>query len=134
MSGGGALGKVLQVSGIGDYIAQAIAGTAMPVIVLPFVIATMVRFVQGSGTVAMLTAAAITAPIVSAAGGNMLLGALAASVGSLFFSYFNDSFFWVTNRMMGIENTKEQIRVWSVTTTIAWVVGFVMLLLLDAVL
>lgn len=129
--GGGALGKVLQVSGVGDYIAQGIAATAIPVILLPFLIATLVRFAQGSGTVAMITAAGITAPIVAAAGGNMLLGAFAACVGSLFFSYFNDSFYWVTNRLMGIENTKEQVRVWSVTTTIAWGVGLAELLVLN---
>jgi GntP family gluconate:H+ symporter len=90
-----------------------------------------VRFAQGSGTVAMTTAAGICAPIIGAAGGNMMLGAFAACFGSLFFSYFNDSFFWVTNRLMGITDTKEQIRMWSVTTTIAWGTGFVELLILS---
>lgn len=129
--GGGALGQVLKVAGVGDYIAKGIAATAIPVILLPFIIATMVRFVQGSGTVAMITAAGITAPIVSAAGGNMLLGAFAACIGALFFSYFNDSFYWVVNRLSGITETKEQIRVWSITTTIAWAVGLVELLVLN---
>lgn len=115
----------------GNFIANEIVKTSIPVILLPFLIATLVRFAQGSGTVAMITAAGITAPIVSAAGGNMLLGAFAACVGSLFFSYFNDSFYWVTNRLMGISDTKEQIRVWSVTTTIAWGVGLVVLLILN---
>lgn len=129
--GGGALGQVLKDAGVGNYIASGIAKTAIPVILLPFIIATLVRFVQGSGTVAMLTAAGITAPIVEAAGGNMLLGAFAACVGSLFFSYFNDSFYWVVNRLSGITEAKEQIRVWSVTTTIAWAVGLVVLLILN---
>ena len=79
----------------------------------------------------MVTAAGITAPIVQAAGGNMMLGAFAACMGSLFFSYFNDSFYWVVNRLSGITETKEQIRVWSVTTTIAWAVGLVELLILN---
>lgn len=129
--GGGALGKVLQVSGVGNFIAEQISKTSIPVILLPFLIATLVRFTQGSGTVAMITAAGITAPIVQAAGGNMLLGAFAACIGSLFFSYFNDSFYWVTTRLMGINETKEQVRVWSVTTTIAWAVGFAELLVLN---
>lgn len=129
--GGGALGQVLKAAGVGDYIANGIASTAIPVILLPFIIATLVRFVQGSGTVAMITAAGITAPIVEAAGGNMLLGAFAACVGSLFFSYFNDSFYWVVNRLSGITETKEQVRVWSVTTTIAWAVGLAELLILN---
>lgn len=129
--GGGSLGQIIKNAGVGAYIAQGIASTHLPVIVLPFIIATLVRFVQGSGTVAMVTAAGITAPIVAAAGGNMTLGALAACIGSLFFSYFNDSFYWVVNRLSGITDTKEQIRVWSVTTTIAWAVGFVVLLILN---
>ena len=129
--GGGALGQVIKTAGVGDYIAKGMAATAIPVIILPFIIATLVRFVQGSGTVAMITAAGITAPIVEAAGGNMLLGAFAACIGSLFFSYFNDSFYWVVNRLSGITETKEQIRVWSITTTIAWAIGFVELLILN---
>ena len=132
--GGGALGKVLQESNIGSSVAEFIAGTPMPVVLLPFLVATIVRFAQGSGTVAMLTSAGITAPIVLAAGGNMMLGAFAACIGSLFFSHFNDSFFWVTNRLMGITNAKEQIRVWSFTTTIAWAVGLAELLLLNLVI
>ena len=129
--GGGALGQVIKTAGVGDYIAEGMAATAIPIIILPFIIATLVRFVQGSGTVAMITAAGITAPIVEAAGGNMLLGAFAACIGSLFFSYFNDSFYWVVNRLSGITETKEQIRVWSITTTIAWAIGFVELLILN---
>ncbi|GMO35875.1 MAG: gluconate:H+ symporter [Termitinemataceae bacterium] len=129
--GGGALGRVLQTSGIGNFIAESISQTALPIFILPFVIATLIRFAQGSGTVAMITSASICAPIVIAAGGNPILGAFAACVGSLFFSYFNDSFFWVTTRLMGITDTKEQIRVWSFTTTIAWAVGFIMLLILS---
>ncbi len=130
--GGGALGRVLQTSGIGQYIAEGIAKTSVPVILLPFIIATLVRFAQGSGTVAMITAAGICAPIVSAAKGNMMLGAFAACAGAFFFSYFNDSFFWVTNRLMGISNTKEQIRVWSVTTTIIWAVTIIEILIINA--
>lgn len=129
--GGGALGQVIKSAGVGDYIANGIAATSIPVILLPFIIATLVRFVQGSGTVAMITAAGITAPIVEAAGGNMMLGAFAACIGSLFFSYFNDSFYWVVNRLSGIVETKEQVRVWSISTTIAWAVGFVELIILN---
>ncbi|WP_428770127.1 gluconate:H+ symporter [Treponema sp. HNW] len=128
---GGSLGQIIKSAGVGNYIASGIAATSLPIILLPFIIATLIRFIQGSGTVAMLTAAGITAPIVAAAGGNMILAGLAACCGSLFFSYFNDSFFWVVNRLSGISDTKEQIKVWSVTTTIAWAVSFIELLILD---
>lgn len=128
---GGALGNILKVSGTGNFIAEQMAKTAIPIILLPFLIATLVRFVQGSGTVAMITAAGICAPIVQAAGASLMLGAFAACIGSLFFSYFNDSYFWVVNNLMGFKETKEQIRVWSITSTIAWATGFVMLMVLN---
>lgn len=131
--GGGALGAVLRESGAGDYIANLIAQTSLPPILLPFIIATLVRLIQGSGTVAMITAASITAPILTNMNVNPVFGALAACIGSLMFSYFNDSYFWVVNRLLGITDAKEQIRVWSVTTTIAWAVGLVELLILNAI-
>lgn len=132
--GGGAFGQVIKDSGLGVYISEMIAQTPIPIIVLPFIISTAMRFIQGSGTVAMMTAASITAPIIVASGENPILGAFACCIGSLFFSYFNDSYFWVVNNTLGIKNVKEQIRVWSITTTIAWAVGFVELLILSVIL
>ncbi|WP_070000124.1 GntP family permease [Cellulosilyticum sp. I15G10I2] len=131
--GGGALGQILRDGGAGQYIAELVAGTALPAILLPFIIASLVRLIQGSGTVAMITSASITAPILATMNVNPVFAALAACIGSLIFSYFNDSFFWVVNRLLGIEDAKEQIRVWSVTTTIAWAVGIVELLIVNAI-
>lgn len=129
--GGGALGQIIKDSGLGSYMAEGLAGTAVPIVVLPFVISTAMRFIQGSGTVAMTTAASISAPIILAAGANPLLGALACCVGSLFFSYFNDSYFWVVNRTLGVGEVKEQIMTYSITSTIAWAVGFAEVLILS---
>ncbi|MTI47342.1 GntP family permease [Sporosalibacterium faouarense] len=131
--GGGALGMVLRDSGAGNYIAELIAKTSMPAILLPFIIASLVRLIQGSGTVAMITAASITAPIIATLNVDPVFAAIGASMGSLIFSYFNDSYFWVVNRMLGIKDAKDQIRVWSVTTTIAWGVGLVELLIVNAI-
>lgn len=89
------------------------------------------RFVQGSGTVAMTTAASISAPIIAASGASPVLGAIACCVGSLFFSYFNDSYFWVVNRTLDVKDAKEQMMTWSVTSTIAWGVGIVEVLILS---
>ena len=130
--GGGALGRIITDSGLGGYIANGLAGTAIPLILLPLVISTLMRFVQGSGTVAMTTAASITAPILIASGTvSPVLGAIACCVGSLFFGYFNDSYFWVVNRTLGVSEAKEQLRIWSVTSTIAWAVGVVEVLILS---
>ncbi len=130
---GGALGRVIQETGVGDQIAQAIVGWGIPVILLPFLVATVIRFIQGSGTVSLVTAASITAPIVLAAGGSPVFGALAAMVGGVFFGYFNDSYFHVVNRSIGITDSKEQLKFWSGATTAAWAAGIVVILILNAI-
>lgn len=129
--GGGALGQIIKDSGLGTYMAEGLAGTAVPIIILPLIISTAMRFIQGSGTVAMTTAAGISAPILVAANVNPLLGAIACCVGSLFFGYFNDSYFWVVNRTLGVREAKDQLTIWSVTSTIAWAVGVVEVLVLS---
>lgn len=129
--GGGALGQVLRDSKTGDYIAQLISQTPLPAVLLPFFVATFVRLVQGSGTVAMITSASITAPILANSGVNPVLAAQAATLGAMVFSYFNDSYFWVVNRMLGIDDVKDQIKVWSVPTTIGWGLALVLLTVLS---
>lgn len=129
--GGGALGQIIKDSGLGTYMAEGLAKTAIPIIILPLLISTAMRFIQGSGTVAMTTAASISAPIVIAAGVSPLLGAVACCVGSLFFGYFNDSYFWVVNRTLGVSEAKDQLTIWSVTSTVAWAVGVVEVLVLS---
>ncbi len=129
--GGGALGQIIKDTGLGNYMADGLAKTAIPIIILPLVIATVMRFIQGSGTVAMTTAASITAPIIIAANINPYMGAFACCVGSIFFSYFNDSYFWVVNRTLGVDDAKDQMMVWSTTTTLCWLVGVIEVIVLS---
>ena len=132
--GGGALGQIIKDSGLGTYMAEGITAMNVPIILLPLVISTVMRFIQGSGTVAMTTAASISAPIILATGANPVVSALACCVGSCFFSYFNDSYFWVVNRTLGVSEAKDQIRVWSITTTIIWAVGCIEVIILSFIL
>ena len=129
--GGGALGQIIKDSGLGSYMADGLAAASIPLVILPLVISTAMRFIQGSGTVAMTTAASISAPILNAAGVNPLLGVIACCVGSLFFGYFNDSYFWVVNRTLGVSEAKDQLRIWSITSTIAWAVGVAEIVILS---
>lgn len=121
---GGALGAVLRDSGAGTALASQISALPISPVMIPFFVATAVRLIQGSGTVACITSASITAPIVALIPDmNMLIAAQSAVMGALCFSYFNDSLFWVVNRMMGITDVRQQLMVWSIPTTIAWCVG-----------
>ena len=133
VGGGGALGAIIQNSGLGDYIASAIASTNIPPILLPFIISVLLRVIQGSGSVAMLTAASVTAPMIAQLGLDPVFAGLAACVGSIFFSYFNDSYFWVINESIGIENTKEQMKVWTVTSTLCGITSLITLVILNTI-
>lgn len=121
---GGALGAVVRDSGAGTALAEQIRNLPLSPVMIPFFVATAVRLIQGSGTVACITSASITAPVLAQIPGvSMLIAAQSAVMGALCFSYFNDSLFWVVNRMMGVVDVKQQILVWSVPTTLAWAVG-----------
>jgi gluconate:H+ symporter, GntP family len=123
---GGAFGEVLRESGVGDEHAEAVVEMRLPAFILPFLVATLVRFAQGSGTVAMITGASLTAPLLPGLELDPLVAALGVCIGSIFFSYFNDSYFWVVTRFIGLEGA-DALRGWSGITTVLWAVGFVCL-------
>ncbi|MGS0972827.1 MAG: GntP family permease [Candidatus Izemoplasmataceae bacterium] len=128
---GGALGNVIKVTGVGNSIADAITTWGLPAILLPFIIATLVRFIQGSGTVSLITAASISAPIIALLDVNPVFAALSAMIGGLFFSYFNDSYFHVINRSLTLKDPKKQMLFWSGATTVSWVVGIITVLIFN---
>ncbi|MHC5350690.1 GntP family permease [Metapseudomonas furukawaii] len=132
---GGALGAVLRDSGAGRMMGEWVASLPLPAVLIPFVVASLVRLIQGSGTVAMITAASISAPILAAVPEvNLVFAAQAAAIGSMVFSHFNDSFFWVVNRLLGVRQAKHQLLTWSVPTSLGWSSALVTLLLADALL
>ena len=102
-SAGGALGSVLKASGAGDSIANMVVNTGLPFILIPFVIAGLLKIVQGSGTVAVTTAATLCAPIASTLGLNPILIFLASGAGARSLCHVNDSFFWVYTNSMGFD-------------------------------
>ncbi len=130
---GGAFGQVLRDSGVGDALAEAVAGTALPAFLVPFVIATLVRIAQGSGTVAMITAGSVTAPLVATLDLTPAVAVLACTAGSMVFSYFNDSYFWVVTRFAGLEGT-DAIKGWSGITTAVWAGSIPLLFIFNAVM
>jgi len=130
---GGALGQVLRDSGVGDALAEAISGLSLPGVLVPFLVASLVRVAQGSGTVAMITAASVSAPLVDGLGLSALAAALACCAGSMVFSYFNDSYFWVVTRFTGLEGMAA-LKGWSGITTAVWLASLPLVLIAGAVL
>ncbi|MCG7595685.1 GntP family permease [Mycobacterium sp. PSTR-4-N] len=120
---GGAFGRVLTETGIGQTLADGLDALGLPVMLAGFLIAVVFRVAQGSATVAATTAGGIMAPAVTAMNVNPI--ALAAVVvgitaGSITFSHVNDSGFWLIGRFCGFD-TVTTLKTWSV---IATAIGF----------
>ena len=125
---GGALGFVVRESGAGTLLAGQIANLPFSPVMVPFFAASVVRLIQGSATVAMITSASITGPILAEIPDvNMLFAAQAAAIGGFLFSYFNDSLFWVVGKLMGISDVKVHITTWSVPTILGWAIGGILI-------
>ncbi|WP_171032700.1 GntP family permease [Lacticaseibacillus casei] len=123
IAAGGALGNVVNQSGVGKIIAEGVSSAGLPAILVPFIVSTLIRAIQGSGSVAILTTASITTPIMQTLGVDPVLATLAACVGSMFFSYYNDSYFWAITESIGAVKPKSQVLAWSLPTTVCWAIG-----------
>lgn len=128
---GGSLGNVIKVSGIGDALGALVLSWPVPAILIPFIIAALMRIALGSATVAITTAASLTAPLVTALGLSPLLLAQSCCVGAISFSYFNDSGFWTFNGIFGLNELKDQIKAKTAISMIMSGVGVGELLLLN---
>jgi len=127
---GGVLGKVLVETGVGDALAEAMAASNLPVVLLAFLIAVVVRVSQGSATVSMVTAAGLVAPIFESgdyAAPVVGLTTIAIAAGATVLSHVNDSGFWLVSRYLGMDEG-QTLRAWTVMETIVGGVGFLVVL------
>lgn len=130
---GGVLRYVLQYSGLGDIIGSAVAGMNMPLVVLAFLVAVLVRISVGSATVAMTMAAGIVSAIPGISELSPLyLACVTAAVagGSTVFSHFNDSGFWLVKSLVGIDE-KTTLKTWTIMETLVGGVGFLVALVIS---
>ncbi len=133
---GGAFKQVLIATGAGQALAEATTAIGLTPIVAGFVLALLVRVAQGSATVAMITAAGLTAPIVTLAelsAPQTALVVIAIAAGASACSHVNDSGFWLVNRYFG-QTEAQTLRTWTVCATLVGFVGFAIALLLSLVL
>ncbi len=130
---GGVLRYVLQYSGLGDVIGNAVASMNLPIVVLAFIIAVLVRISVGSATVAMTMAAGIVASLPGIAElSPMYLACVTAAVagGATVCSHFNDSGFWLVKSLVGIDE-KTTLKTWTIMETLVGGTGFVVALIIS---
>lgn len=103
---GGAFGAILRATGIGDVIGSSFSNFNIGLL-LPFIIAAVLKSAQGSSTVSIITTAAIIAPTLASFGLDSSLGralaVLSIGAGAMTVSHLNDSFFWVVAQFTGMD-------------------------------
>ncbi len=122
---GGVFKQVLTDTGAGELLATSLGNAGIPVLIFAYISAAIVRVIQGSSTVAMITAAGLVSPLLIHTDLNSLqLACMVISIasGASIFSHVNDSGFWLVGQYLGITE-KETFKSWTVMTTILSVVG-----------
>ena len=122
---GGALGTVIQTIPLQDY-AQEISTVSSLGILIPFIIAALLKTAQGSSTVAIITTSSIIFPLLPVLGLDSEMGKvwviMALGVGSMTVSHANDSYFWIVSQMSGMD-VKTAYKTHTVGTLLQGVVG-----------
>ncbi|MDT0685742.1 GntP family permease [Autumnicola psychrophila] len=129
---GGAFKQILIDTGAGEMIAEGLNDTFFNPLLFGFIVAALVRVLQGSSTVAMITAAGITAPVLTDGIYSMSqtsLIVIAIAAGASILSHVNDSGFWLVGQYLGLTE-KQTFKTWTMMTTIIAFVGLGMSLLM----
>ena len=130
---GGVLRYMLQNSGLGDVIGNAVANASLPLVLVAFIVAALVRISVGSSTVAMTMAAGIISamPGLSALS-PLYLACVTAAIagGSTVCSHFNDSGFWLVKSLVGMDE-KTTLKTWTIMETLVGGVGFLVALIIS---
>ena len=122
---GGALGTIIQTIPLETY-AASIATLDNLGILIPFLIAALLKSAQGSSTVAIITTSSLIFPLLPILGMDSEMGKVWAimslGVGSMTISHANDSYFWIVAQMSGMD-VKTAYRTHTLGTLIQGVVG-----------
>ena len=131
---GGGFGRILQDTGVSQSLVAFTLRLHIPVLVLAWLLAVLLRCATGSSTVAMTAAAEIVAPIaLHIPGVHPELLAIATGAGALGFSHVNDGGFWLVKEYFGM-SIAETFMTWSVCETLIAFLGLGLALGLSAIL
>ncbi|MFQ3340874.1 MAG: GntP family gluconate:H+ symporter [Flavobacteriaceae bacterium] len=124
---GGALGSVIQTIPLQDYALEISAFSGLGILI-PFIIAALLKTAQGSSTVAIITTSSIIFPLLSVLGLDSEMGKvwaiMALGVGSMTVSHANDSYFWIVSQMSGMD-VRTAYRTHTIGTLLQGTVGLV---------
>jgi Gnt-I system high-affinity gluconate transporter len=130
IAGGGAFSQVLKDSHVIEYIRSISDSMQMNPLIMAFLVASIFRLAVGSATVATLTTAPIMLPIAQHSGTSPELMVLATGAGSVMWSHFNDTGFWMFKEYFGL-SVKQTFQTWTMMESTVGVVGIVTILIMS---
>ena len=139
-AGGGAFGAMLRAAGVQDAVKGFVdtggQGLGLTILLLAFAVSSVIKFSQGSGTVAMITTASMFAAMdisKEMLGCNIVYLAMAIGSGSLVGDWMNNSGFWIFARMGGLTEI-ETLKSWTILTAALGLIALAFTLLFASVL
>lgn len=130
---GGAFGAMIRNTGIGEMI-QALSanGFSINLVVVAWLMAAVVKFAQGSSTVAIITTAGIMSALSSGTPlpFHPIYIFLAIGYGAMVGSWMNDSGFWIVGKLSGMTE-QQTLKVWTLLLAVIGVVGGVQALVMS---
>ncbi len=132
---GGAFGGMLVKAEVGRVLGEMSQAWGIPILLMSFLLGSLLKVAQGSGTVAMITVSAIMAPIILASPPpfHAVYVACAIGSGSLVGSWMNDSGFWIYKQMSGLTEL-EALKTWTPLLVVLGVTGYVVTQIMAIVL
>lgn len=127
ITGGGIIRWVLQDCGMGNIIGPLLEKSGLPLVLVAFLIAALIRASVGAAVVAMTMATGIMAAMPGVAELSPLyLAAMVCAIngGATAFSHVNDSGFWLVNSLLEIDE-KTTLKSWTMMETIIGITGLV---------
>ncbi|CVI65190.1 Low-affinity gluconate transporter [Clostridiales bacterium CHKCI001] len=133
IASGGVIRWMLQDSGLGNIIGPALEQSGMPLIIVAFLIAFLVRACVGSSIVAMTMASGIMATMPAVAGcSNLYLAAMCCAIcgGATALSHVNDAGFWLVSTFLEVDE-KTTLKSWTVMETLIGITGLILGLIIS---
>lgn len=129
---GGVFKQMLVDTGTGAMLATYFAEAGINIFFFAFFAAGIVRILQGSATVSMITAAGLTAPLLptTLSDPHKAMLVIVVAAGASLMSHVNDSGFWLVSKYLGLTE-KQTFKSWTVMTSLLGIVGFLTVLLLQ---
>ena len=133
---GGAFGEILRAGGIGDIIGSGLSDFQVGIL-LPFILAAVLKSAQGSSTVAIITTAAIVSPLLGSLGLSSeiskALTVLAIGAGAMTVSHLNDSYFWVVAQFSDMD-TSTALKSQTMATLLQGLTGIAIIYVLNLII